>query len=208
MWFLLLLFVVARALTETPTLLFCVPHVLKEWDTAELSTTIRQCLVENYIHDANRALFLEDYVSSYQNAWQKKQLSEAQDNLLYHKKRELILFLRDTKLKAANHMHALTKCASVGHRMPNIITDAYTDEAEMMFRVMDIWTHHSRVDLEHCGLLLNNIVSKTHRHSMAHILALFHTYSNQLRSSTVMHTEAAAAYTSMLQERQAIINIL
>jgi len=215
MWFLWLLWflwwgrsslVFAEVHTETSTLLFCVPHVLKEWDSEELTRTVHQCLVKNYIHLANR--FLDDYVAAYQNAWQKKQRVDLQDNLLYHNKRELNMFLRDTKLKVANHMHALTNCASVGYRMPTVVTDAYTDEAEMMFRVIDIWTHHSRVDLEHCGLLLNTIVSKTHKHSVTHILTLFHKYSKQLRSVASAGAEATEAYTTMLQERQNIINIL
>lgn len=208
MWWILLLFPACMALTETPTVLFCLPHILKEWSSEDLTTTTKTCLVENYIHEANNNIFLDDYVHAYQHAWQSHKLAEEEDNRLYHHKRELMMFLRDTKLKAANHMHAVIKCASIGHRMPKVIMDAYTDEAKMMFRVMDIWTHHTRVDLEHCGLLLNNIVAKTHRHAAAHILTLFHKYMKQLHVVEDARESATHAYTDMLQERQTIVNTL
>lgn len=208
MWFVFLFLPICSALTETPTVLFCIPHILKEWTNEDLYQTTKTCLVENYIHEANNNLFLDDYVNAYQHAWQSHVAAEEEDNRLYHHKRELMMFLRDTKLKAANHMHAVIKCASVGHRMPKVIMDSYTDEAEMMFRVMDIWTHHSRVDLEHCGLLLSKIVSKTHKHSTMHIITLYHKYTKQLGVVQTARNAASRAYTDMLQERQNIINTL
>lgn len=206
MWQFVFLLNVAVALTETSTFLFCVPHQLKEWDTVDLTQSVKQCLLDNYVHKA-ASLSLGKYIAAYQDAWSSKQRAEAADNLLYHNKRELMLYLRDTKLKAANHMHAIQKCAAIGHRMPRVIMDAYTDEAEMMFRVMGVWTHHSRVELEHCGLLLNNIVSKTHHHTVHHILTRYHVYTTQLAKVSLYRAAATVGYQTMLRERDDILNI-
>jgi len=145
----------------------CLPNAIVEWEEPLLEHHVHQCLVDNFNWKANNKTIILPFVTSYIKAYQKRQVANYKDNELFYKKRTLIVALRDTQLKVTHHIHAIEACAS--NRMPTMFMDAYSNEANMMNTVTDMWTHHIKQDLKQCHKLLLDIIQRQQLNLRAHL---------------------------------------
>jgi len=191
------------SMTDKTAVLFCVPHQLKLTEDNLLSE-IQTCLDDNFIRLNNQTV-VATYVDAYDTAVAAKIVSERADDELFLSKHEMTISMRDLRLQAARHIHAIESCASISHRMPSTVVDTYTDEAEMMFQVSDLWMHHIQVDLKRCYKLMKQIVTTSHRHSAHHLQTLFIKHKHLLRNSDEKHTIGVQSLQDMLDARQNVI---
>lgn len=203
---LLLLFLFFRMATasDQSAVLFCVPHTLKITD-GNVFNIIQSCLTDNFVRIANTSI-IDTYVDAYDKALNAKVISEQTDNDLFLSKHEMILAMRDLRIRASRHIHAVESCASISHRMPSMIVDTYTDEAKMMQQVSDLWMHHIRVDLKRCFNILKQIMTKSHKYTAYHLQTLYIKYKHMLQRSEEDHTKEIQRLQDMLNARQSIVD--
>jgi hypothetical protein len=156
---------------------FCIPDQIVYWDPQPLEDHVHQCLTTNFYWAAQNRTILKPYVFAYIKAYNISRHADQDDDNLFYKKRTFMTTLRDTQLKVTHHMHAIHKCASIAHKMPTRLMSAYTNEAEMMFTVGKLWSHHIKQDLGHCERVLFDVVKRQHLHLHGHIMYDLHEYS-------------------------------
>lgn len=205
LWLLFLFFNLAVS-SETSAVLFCVPHALKITDGNVLSK-IDGCLTNNFIRIQNRSV-LSTYVDAYDNALEAKLASEKADDDLFLSKHEMTITMRDLRIQASRHIHAVESCSAISHKMPSMIVDLYTDEAQMMFHASDVWMHHIQVDLRRCNQLMKQIVTQSHRHAAHHLQTIYIKHKHLLDESAVKHTEEMERLQLMLDARQVIVDVV
>jgi hypothetical protein len=191
------------SMTDTTAILFCVPHALK-LTSGNVLSEIQTCLEDNFIRLGNQTV-LTTYVEAYDAAVAAKLASERADDELFLSKHEMTISMRDLRLQAARHIHAIESCASISHRMPSTVVDTFTDEAEMMFQVSDVWMHHIQVDLKRCYKLMKKIVTMSHRHSAHHLQTLFIKHKHLLHNSDEKHTREVQRLQDMLDARKNVL---
>lgn len=206
MLLLLFLFFRVSSGSYSSAVLFCVPHTLKITD-GNVFDIVRRCLSDNFVRISNASV-VSTYVDVYDKAFAAKLASEQADNTLFLSKHEMIIVMRDLRIQASRHIHAVESCSAISHRMPSTIVDTFTDEAAMMYQVSDLWTHHIQVDLKRCYELMKQIVLKSHQHAAYHLQALNIKYKHLLRHSEEQHTKEVERLQDMLNARQSIVDQL
>jgi len=202
---LFLIFSLATAsVSDQSAILFCVPHTLKKTD-GNVFNIIQSCLSNNFVHIANTSI-IDTYVDAYDKAFSAKVASEQTDNELFLSKHEMTITMRDLRIQASRHIHAVESCAAISHRMPSTIVDTYTDDAAMMHQVSDLWMHHIQVDLKRCYNIMKQIVYKSHRYAAYHLQTLYVNYKHLLQDSSERHTTEIERLQDMLNARQVIID--
>tara|TARA_B110001450_G_scaffold243496_1_gene254784 strand:+ start:2061 stop:2687 length:627 start_codon:yes stop_codon:yes gene_type:complete len=204
MLFLLFVFFKIVVAEETSAILFCVPQTLKITDS-NVFNNIKECLDDNFVRIRNETV-INVYVNAYERAWAAKIAAEQADDKLFLSKHEMTISMRDLRIQASRHIHAVESCAAISHRMPSTVVDTFTDEAAMMFQVSDLWMHHIQVDLNRCYELMKKIVTNSHRHAAHHLQTLFIHHRHLLVHSEEKHTEEIHAFQGMLDARQDIID--
>tara|TARA_B100000780_G_C21119261_1_gene453199 strand:- start:2039 stop:2683 length:645 start_codon:yes stop_codon:yes gene_type:complete len=190
---------------ETSAILFCVPHTLKINAVSIMLSNIQDCLSNNFIRLQNVSV-VSTYVAAYNVALTAKLASEEAVDALFLSKHEMTITMRDLRIQASRHIHAVESCAAISHRMPSIVVDMYTDEAAMMFQVSKLWMHHIQVDLNRCYDLMKQIVTNSHRHAIHHLQTLFIKHKHLLVHSEDQSTKEIETLQDMLDVRQVIVD--
>jgi hypothetical protein len=203
MLFLVFLFFRLATAADQSAVLFCVPHTLKITD-GNVFNIIQDCLTNNFVRLANTSI-IDTYVDAYDKAWAAKVASEQTDNDLFLSKHEMTLAMRDLRIRASRHIHAVESCSAISHRMPSAIVDTYTNEAQMMQQISDLWMHHIQVDLKRCFNILKQIIFKSHKYTAYHLQSLYIKYKHLLQDSEQQHVKEIERLQDMLNARQAIV---
>ena len=204
MLFVMFLFFSMAVASDQSAVLFCVPHTLKITD-GNILNIIQNCLANNFVRITNTSV-INTYVDAYDEAFAAKIASERTDNDLFLSKHEMILAMRDLRIRASRHIHAVESCSAISHRMPSAIVDTYTDEAEMMQQISDLWMHHIQVDLKRCFNILEQVIFKSHKYTAYHLQTLYIKYKHLLQRSEEQHTKEIERLQDMLNARQAIVD--
>ena len=175
--FVILVLLILQITKAQEDIAFCIPDQIVYWDPQPLEDHVHQCLTTNFYWAAQNRTILKPYVFAYIKAYNISRHADNDDDNLFYKKRTFMTTLRDTQLKVTHHMHAIHKCASIAHKMPTRLMSAYTNEAEMMFTVGKLWSHHIKQDLAHCERVLFDVVKRQHLHLHGHIMYDLHEYS-------------------------------
>ena len=203
-----LLFLLIKISQAQEDISFCIPDQIVYWDMEPLKDHVQRCLLTNFYWAAQNRTIFAPYTFSYIKAFNISAHADEDDDNLFYKKRTLMTTLRDTQLKVAHHSHAIYKCASIAHKMPTQLMSAYTNEAEMMFSVGKLWSHHIKQDLAHCERVLFDVVKRQHLHLSGHIMNDLHDYSHARDIVRIRREDFIAQANEVKRERIHLIDYI
>ena len=134
--------------------------------------------------------------------------ADIQDDDLFYKKRSFMTALRQTKLKVTHHIHAIHKCANIAHKMPTKLMDAYSNEAEIMRSMAQLWSTHVKQDITQCQHVLEFLVKKKHRNILYELK-----YAQTNYQDSIQKVEQARQYHQQqinhtFEERKKLISMI
>jgi len=179
----------------------CLPVEIVKWDQYELEDHVQDCLLTNFKWKATT--LLSGYVLSYIEAYTRMETVEEKENDLFYNRHALMSALRDTKLKATHHIHALKKCAENG--MPVTLMDAYSSDDNLMATRIELWSHHVKQDFDECKRVLLDIARHKHLEMMTRNYNMNGVYQNSLKDADDARLSAESAIESANAAREKLL---